>query len=155
MAEKQLVLAEINNFLSSFKHLLSGSQMGFWVWKSDLFSQGLGTSMFDNDDFLVCGHPFEQVDIELDPVRCSLKKFSSLVHPDDVKILSDNMRKVLTGHLNAYSLQYRVLNRQGKYIHFCIRGYILLSPVNHQPMAIYGSGSCFKTSRAHWRANLP
>ena len=139
MAEKQLVLAEINNFLISFKHLLAGSQMGFWLWKSELFSQGLGTSLFDNDDFLVCGHPFEQIDIELEPVHCSMKKFSSLVHPDDAKVISENLRNVLSGNLNSYTLRYRILNRRGKYIGFCIRGYILLSPVNHQPMAIYGS----------------
>ncbi|MCE2680568.1 MAG: PAS domain-containing protein [Burkholderiales bacterium] len=146
MAEKQLVLAEINNFLISFKHLLEGSQMGFWLWKSELFSQGLGTSLFDNDDFLVCGHPFEQLDLELDPVRCSMKKFSSMVHPEDAKVISENLRNVLTGKLNCYSLRYRVLNRQGKYISFSIRGYILLSPVNNQPMAIYGSAEVVPTT---------
>ncbi len=139
MSDHQSTVRNINELLLGVEHLLRDTRMGFWVWKSELFPQGLGGTLFDHDEFRVSGGPFDQLQIEQSPKPCSLSTYIRLVHPDDVEIIQANALRLMQEQLNGYSLTYRIRNRWGDYIRLHVRGSILLSPANHKPMVVYGS----------------
>lgn len=139
MSDYQTTVREINEMLLSVEHLFRDTQMGFWVWKSELYSQGLGGTLFDHDEFMVSGGPFSHLQIEQSPQPCSLSAYIRLVHPDDVSIIQANVARLMQENIHGYHLTYRIRDRWGEYVRLHVRATILLSPHNNKPMVVYGS----------------
>lgn len=144
MTEPKKTLAELEKQVEAqqrlIDHLMSEQQKGDTLEYS--WTGNLGRWYWDFPTNQVTFNPLKAEALgyhqhEL-PHPVGFEFFTSKLHPDDYKIVMDNMRRHLKGETHVYDVEYRILSKSGEYHWFYDRGVVTKRTSNGQPLLLSG-----------------
>ncbi len=104
---------EVSEKEKLFNLALMGADLGIWTWD------------IKKDEFIVSKRSLEILGYPADKFDKDINKWTALVHPDDYKLLTQNLEKHLHGETAKFEAEHRMKSYQGNWKWIFTRGRIL------------------------------
>ncbi len=124
-AEEALRTSELRN-----SHIIEGTNVGTWEWNVQT-----GETVFNQRWAEIVGYSLE----ELAPV--SIKTWTDLAHPDDLKQSEELLEKHFQGSLDLYDCEIRMRHKNGTWVWVQDRGRVITHTADGKPLMMFGTHS--------------
>lgn len=108
--------------------ILEATGAGTWEWEV----QG-NTTRFDQRWFSIIGY----TEAEMSPV--SVETWRNNLHPDDVSVCEDLLRRHFAGELNYYEVEFRMRHKAGHWVWILARGKVVEWDADGKPYLMRGT----------------
>lgn len=95
-----------------------------WNYRTNKVSTGIGK--------------YQMLGYTPDEIGNTYQDWIKLIHPDDLPVAMEAMKKLLSGNSPIYETEYRIKSKDGTYLWYKDKGGILIRDVNYQPLIIAG-----------------
>jgi diguanylate cyclase (GGDEF)-like protein/PAS domain S-box-containing protein len=127
MSYQENQLSHLEKNAERFCLALKGANDGLWDW--DLKSNEMYYSPRWKSMLGYAEHELEQ----------HLDTWKQLVHPDDKEMVLNKVNEYLNGNTDSYSVEMRMVHRNGKNIHVLSRAFMLTTNDNNEPIRLVGT----------------
>ena len=110
ITEQQIARLELQESEKQLKRIMEGTNDGFWEWKDIEKDEGWWSPKF----YEILGYKDKEF-------RPSLQKFTELVHPEDRKNITSNIKLHLKSD-QPFDTEYRIQTKSGEYIWLRVKG---------------------------------
>jgi len=107
---------------------LKGANAGMWDWNIKT-----GEAVFDERWAQIMGYTLE----ELAPVN--IQTWTSLCHPDDLKVSNELLQKHFNGELDYYECEARMKHKNGSWVWVVDRGKVMEWEKDGKPLRMFGT----------------
>jgi PAS domain S-box-containing protein len=125
VAERTADLMEERQILAD---VIEATNTGTWKWNIQTRE-----TVFNNLSAEIIGYTLK----ELSP--CTIESWKEYVHPDDLKISKELMKKHFSGELPFYELEMRMKHKNGAWVWICSRGKLTRWTEDGKPLLMQGT----------------
>jgi diguanylate cyclase (GGDEF)-like protein/PAS domain S-box-containing protein len=127
MSYQENQLSHLEKNAERFCLALKGSNDGIWDWDlrtNEMYYSPRWKNMLGYEE-----HELEQ----------HLDTWKKLVHPDDKEMVLNKVNDYLKGEIDSYSVEMRMIHRDGSNIHVLSRAFMLTTNDNNEPVRLVGT----------------
>ncbi len=126
ISQEKEVLAQLQSSEQRLALAIDGSNDGLWDW-----------NMVTNDLFL-SNRWCEILGYEKSELEQNYNTFTSMVHPEDKGNITTTLSNYIEGKIPKYDIEFKMLHKNGEYIHILARGKIIKND-NNVPIRMIGT----------------
>lgn len=127
VSERKNIKKAVEDHEMRWKFAVEGNKDGLWDWNlktNEVYFSSQWKKMLGFEDHEISG---------------SLEEWEKRVHPDDLDLVYDDIKKHLNGETELYKNEHRVLCKNGKYKWILDRGGVIERDNHNEPMRMIGT----------------
>jgi PAS domain S-box-containing protein len=131
ISERKLAEESLQKNRDILSNVIEGTNVGTWRWNVQT-----GVVEFNERWAEIAGYTLD----ELSPI--SIKTWTDLVHPDDLKKYQETLNKHFSGQLDYYDVECRMKHNNGDWVWVHARGKVVEWTTDNKPLIMTGTQSC-------------